>query len=162
MKGIQASKILSWTSAFVWKLLFMVKKNSKSSLFMKWMLFPSTKDMIYLSTLRINIHSPPVFLPDISALHHSAYLSVWLSAGPFHPGGLGHLVFEPPAPASYLFPYLNRFAVPEENFTVYLTFSSSLMGMINNRETGWHTPQDFLCHIDYFLHVHALFQQELV
>lgn len=65
----------------------------------------------------MNIHLPPVFPLDISVLHHSAYLSVWLSAGPSHPGGLGHLVFEPPAPASYLFPYLNHFAVPEENST---------------------------------------------
>lgn len=67
---------------------------------------------------RINVHSPPAFLPGISALHHSAYLLVWLSAGPFHPGGLEHLVSEPPAPASCLSPYLNHFGVPEENSTV--------------------------------------------
>lgn len=96
----------------------MVKMKNKASLFIKYIEFPSTKDTILLSMSRINVHSPPVFLPGISALHRSAYLSVWLSAGPFHPGGLGHLASEPLALASYLSPYLNHFVVPEENSTV--------------------------------------------
>lgn len=76
------------------------------------------QNTIYLRTSSINIHSPPVFPPGISALHHSAYPSVWLSVGPFHPGGPGHLVSEPQALASYLSPCLNHFAAPEENHTV--------------------------------------------
>lgn len=86
---------------------------------MKYIEFPSTKATVLLSMSRINVHSPPVFLPGISAVRRSAYLSAWLSAGPSHPGGPGHLVSEPLTLASYLSPCLNHFAVPEENSTVW-------------------------------------------
>lgn len=33
-------------------------------------------------------------------------------------------------------------------------------GNDHHRETVWHTPQDFLCHTDYFLCAQTFFQQE--